>query len=187
MRTITMLCLSLLLTLCLIGCNEQTPAQPTATQSGAVTNPQNIDDSAAPNTPAIAAKAIDAKTIDAKAIGAEEAQPQIEQDKTRSQIALGKPTSDKTNIIAKGDGIMLQGTVRYMNLEGGFWGIVADNGQKILPKNLPAEYRKDGLRLSFSAQEITGMMTIQQWGTLSNLSNISVIGQVDSQSSDPRL
>lgn len=182
MRTITMLCLSLLLTLCLIGCNEQTPAQPTATQSGAVTSPQNIDDSAAPNTPAIAAK-----TIDAKAIGTEEAQSLIEQDKTRSQIALGKPTSDKTNIIAKGDGIMLQGTVRYMNLEGGFWGIVADNGQKILPKNLPAEYRKDGLRLSFSAQEITGMMTIQQWGTLSNLSNISVIGQVDSQSSDPRL
>lgn len=179
MRTITMLCLSFLLTLCLIGCNEQTPAQPqpAVTESGTTTSPQNVDDSATQNNP----------TVTAKAIGAEEAQPQVEQDKTRSQIALGNPASDKTNIIAKGDGIMLQGTVRYMNLEGGFWGIVADNGQKILPKNLPAEYRKDGLRLSFSAQEITGMMTIQQWGTLSNLSEISVIGQVDSQSSDPRL
>ncbi|MCP3128406.1 hypothetical protein [Shewanella sp. KJ2020] len=180
MRTITMLCLSFLLTLCLIGCNEQTPAQPpqsAVTESDATTRPQNIDDSAAQNTPAIAAKAV----------GTETPQPQVEQDKTRAQIALTNPASDKTNIIAKGEGIMLQGTVRYMNLEGGFWGIVADNGQKILPKNLPAEYRKDGLRLSFSAQEITGMMTIQQWGTLSSLSEISVIGQVDSQSSDPRL
>jgi len=183
MRTITTLPLSLLLTLCLIGCNEQTPAQPpqsAVTESGTTTSPQNLDDSATQNTPAIAAKA-----IDAKAVGTEE--PQVERDKNRSQIALANPASDKTNIIAKGDGIMLQGTVRYMNLEGGFWGIVADNGQKILPKNLPAEYRKDGLRLSFSAQEITGMMTIQQWGTLSSVSDISVIGQVDSQSSDPRL
>jgi hypothetical protein len=179
MRTITTLSLSLLLTLCLIGCNEQTPAPPQSavTESDTTTRPQNLDDSATQNTPAIAAKAVDTETP----------QPQVEHDKTRSQIALTNPASDKTNIIAKGEGIMLQGTVRYMNLEGGFWGIVADNGQKILPKNLPAEYRKDGLRLSFSAQEITGMMTIQQWGTLSSLSDISVIGQVDSQSSDPRL
>ena len=82
---------------------------------------------------------------------------------------------------------MLQGTVRYMNLEGGFWGIIADDGKQILPKNLPQEYRKDGLRLSFTAQEITGMMTIQQWGTLSSLTEIKVIGQVDSQSTDPRI
>lgn len=83
--------------------------------------------------------------------------------------------------------VMYQGTVRYMNLEGGFWGIITDSSQKLLPQNLPSEYKKDGLRLSFNAKEIKGMMTIQQWGTLSSLSDITVIGQVDSKASDPRI
>lgn len=84
------------------------------------------------------------------------------------------------------DGMLpVQGTVRYIKLEGGFWGIITDKGQKILPENLPREYRKDGLRLSFEAREIKGMMTIQQWGTLSSLSDIKVIGQVESK--DPHI
>lgn len=92
----------------------------------------------------------------------------------------------KPNMPVKGEAVMLQGTVRYLHLEGGFWGIVTDNGQHILPKNLPLEYRKDGIRLRFSAQEITGAMTIQQWGKLSHLGEITVIGQVESKSVDPR-
>nr|WP_283165074.1 hypothetical protein [Shewanella aquimarina] len=82
---------------------------------------------------------------------------------------------------------MTQGTVRYFNLEGGFWGIVADDGRHILPQNLSEEYRKDGLRLSFKAQEVKDMMTIQQWGILSTLSDIEVIGKVESKSGDPLL
>lgn len=90
--------------------------------------------------------------------------------------------------ISPQEGIMMnQGTVRYIDLEGGFWGIITDDGRKILPKNLASEHRKDGLRLSFKAQEITGMMTIQQWGSLSKLSDIKVIGQVESNASDPRI
>ena len=49
------------------------------------------------------------------------------------------------------------------------------------------EYKKDGLRLGFAAQEVKDMMTIQQWGTLSTLSEITVIGKVESQNADPRL
>ncbi|MFV7771577.1 hypothetical protein [Shewanella marisflavi] len=82
---------------------------------------------------------------------------------------------------------MTQGTVRYFNLEGGFWGIIADDGRQILPQNLAQEFRKDGLRLSFKAQEVKDMMTIQQWGVLSTLSDIEIIGQVESKSSDPLL
>jgi len=112
----------------------------------------------------------------------------VNMDKRESQQQqAAKQGVNKPSISPKGEGMMLQGTVRYLNLEGGFWGIIADNGQKILPKNLPQEYHKDGIRLSFTAQEITGMMTIQQWGKLSNLSDITVIGQVESQSADPRL
>ena len=69
----------------------------------------------------------------------------------------------------------MQGTVRYMNLEGGFWGIIADNGQQILPQSLPQEFKQDGLRLSFKSSEITDMMTIQQWGTPFKLTDIELV------------
>lgn len=92
----------------------------------------------------------------------------------------GKPPISPLKGIA-----MYQGTVRFLNLEGGFWGIMADNGQRILPQNLPTEFKQDGLRISFKATEITGMMTIQQWGTLSKLSDINVIGKVEGKAQDP--
>lgn len=165
--------LALLFPVLLLGCQEQTQAQnpPTAdkpaTQSTAQTSATQTD---TPKNVAVELNPVTAGERD---------NPQLQAPANKGFI---KPT-----ISPQGEGVMLQGTVRYMNLEGGFWGIIADNGQKILPKNLPQEYRKDGLRLSFTAQEITGMMTIQQWGTLSSLSEMTVIGQVESQSTDPRI
>lgn len=158
---------ALLLPVLLLGCQKQTQAQ----------HAQDMDKPATQNT---------SPTSTPQASTAEINPVNIDKRESQQQQAA-KQGVNKPSISPKGEGMMLQGTVRYLNLEGGFWGIIADNGQKILPKNLPQEYRKDGIRLSFSAQEITGMMTIQQWGKLSNLSDITVIGQVESQSADPRL
>lgn len=169
MRPLTPL-LILLLPLLLVGYQQQ--AQANELPSKDKLAPQSAPQTITP-TQAVSPEAAKANRAD------ELAQPQL---KRTTDKGLTKP-----NMPTKGDAVMLQGTVRYLHLEGGFWGIVADNGQHILPKNLPQEYRKDGIRLSFTAQEITGMMTIQQWGKLSNLSDITVIGQVESQSADPRL
>ncbi|MFB2815002.1 hypothetical protein [Shewanella sp. LZH-2] len=158
---------ALLLPLLLLGCQKQTQAQ----------HAQGMDKPAEQTS---------SQTSTAQAITAEINPVNMDKRESQQQQAA-KQGVNKPSISPKGEGMMLQGTVRYLNLEGGFWGIIADNGQKILPKNLPQEYRKDGIRLSFTAQEITGMMTIQQWGKLSNLSDITVIGQVESQSADPRL
>ncbi|QYJ85782.1 hypothetical protein K0I73_16660 [Shewanella mesophila] len=105
-----------------------------------------------------------------------------DQLKASDNIMIEKPQISQPKGI-----VMRQGTVRYINLEGGFWGIINDDGSHLLPQNLAKEYRKDGLRLSYKAQEIKDMMTIQQWGILSNLSDVKVIGQVESQNSDPRI
>ena len=158
---------ALLLPVLLLGCQKQTQAQ----------HAQGMDKPAEQTS---------SQTSTAQASTAEINPVNMDKRESQQQQAA-KQGVNKPSISPKGEGMMLQGTVRYLNLEGGFWGIIADNGQKILPKNLPQEYRKDGIRLSFSAQEITGMMTIQQWGKLSNLSDITVIGQVESQSADPRL
>ena len=46
---------------------------------------------------------------------------------------------------------MMTGTIRYVNIEGGYYNIFADNGKEYHPVNLPHEYRQHGLRIAFQA------------------------------------
>lgn len=57
------------------------------------------------------------------------------------------------------------GTVRYVDLEGGFYGIIADDSTRYNPTNLDSTYQEDGLRVRFRGQEVDSLMTIQMWGT----------------------
>ena len=57
-----------------------------------------------------------------------------------------------------------QGTVRYIDLEGGFYGIITPTGQKYLPMNLAPEFRVDGLPVEFSARERQDISTTAMWG-----------------------
>jgi inhibitor of cysteine peptidase len=66
------------------------------------------------------------------------------------------------------------GTVRYQDLEGGFYGIVADDSAKYDPGSLPMAVRKEGLRVRFTATRVGGMTT-RMWGTRVELKNIEPI------------
>ena len=57
------------------------------------------------------------------------------------------------------------GTVQRVEIEGGFYGIVADDGAKYDPSNLAAEFQHDGLRVKFTVRIREGVMTIRMWGT----------------------
>ena len=61
---------------------------------------------------------------------------------------------------------MITGTVRYLELEGGFYGLVADNGERYDPVNLPREYAKDGLRVKFQVKEKKGAVGFHMWGKI---------------------
>ncbi|MCK9307604.1 MAG: DUF333 domain-containing protein [Methanoculleus sp.] len=63
------------------------------------------------------------------------------------------------------DHISGNGTVTYVDLEGGFYGIIADDGERYLPADLPAEFQEDGLRVTFVVDIASETATIQQWGT----------------------
>ncbi|MCS7242333.1 MAG: hypothetical protein NZ706_06645, partial [Candidatus Caldatribacterium sp.] len=52
--------------------------------------------------------------------------------------------------------IQVTGTVVYVPLEGGFFGILGDNGVQYEPVNLPEEFRVDGLRVVFVAEHVEG-------------------------------
>jgi heat shock protein HslJ len=57
------------------------------------------------------------------------------------------------------------GTVRFIELEGGFFGIVTPAGDNYLPLNLPGEFQVNGLQVSFTAHEVPDAATTAMWGT----------------------
>lgn len=56
------------------------------------------------------------------------------------------------------------GTIRYVNLEGGFYGIAGDDGKDYLPLKLDQQYQTDGLRVSFEYEPAKDTATVQMWG-----------------------
>lgn len=67
------------------------------------------------------------------------------------------------------------GTVTYVDLEGGFYGIVTDDGTRYLPLDLPGEYRTDGMRVTVTAVPAKDTVTIQQWGTPIEITEIEEV------------
>ncbi len=67
------------------------------------------------------------------------------------------------------------GTIKYVNLEGGFYGIVSDNGQKLDPVNLKNELKKDGLRVKFVYSLKKSGANIHQWGKIIEIISIRKI------------
>lgn len=75
------------------------------------------------------------------------------------------------------DAVSGTGTIVYQNLEGGFYGIVGDDGANYLPLNLPDEFAQDNLSVTFTGIVQRDVATIQQWGTPFELIEISSNGQ----------
>jgi len=75
-----------------------------------------------------------------------------------------KTRQPQEQVIIKINTSWQQVTVKYLNLEGGFYGLVSAKGAKFLPINLPEKYKVDGTILRIKGQPINNMMTIQQWG-----------------------
>ncbi len=62
-------------------------------------------------------------------------------------------------------GVQGKGTMKYLSMEGGFYGIDADSGAHYRPVNLPKEFARDGLRVRFCAEPLEGVMSFHMWGT----------------------
>ena len=58
------------------------------------------------------------------------------------------------------------GTIKHLDLEGGFYGIIADNGERYDPINLPTRFQQDGMRVKFKIEIIKDQTSIHMWGTI---------------------
>ncbi|MCX6132705.1 MAG: hypothetical protein NTU47_02730 [Ignavibacteriales bacterium] len=74
-----------------------------------------------------------------------------------------------------GDNIVVTGTVAYIQLEGGFYGINGDDGRSYDPVNLPAEFRKNGMRVSFEAKELKNAASIHMWGIIVEIVHVQAL------------
>jgi len=64
----------------------------------------------------------------------------------------------------EGEIISGTGTITKVELEGGFYGIVTENGEKLDPQNLPEEFKEDGLEVRFKASVKQNAISIRMWG-----------------------
>jgi len=56
------------------------------------------------------------------------------------------------------------GTITYLDLEGGFFGLIADEGAKYDLLNLDEVFQQDGLRVRFRVRLRPDVATIRMWG-----------------------
>jgi hypothetical protein len=80
--------------------------------------------------------------------------------------------------------VLDRGTVVYLAFEGGFYGIVGDDGRRWDPANLPDEFAIDSLRVSFRAV-VTDQPTFHMWGRTVKLLAIERIGSPPDVNLDP--
>jgi len=69
----------------------------------------------------------------------------------------------------------MTGTITFIEVEGGFYGIITDDGARYDPINLPDDFKKDGLRIRFNAQERKDQASFHMWGILIELTKIEKV------------
>lgn len=80
-----------------------------------------------------------------------------------------------------GDAIPVNGTgtIVYMGLDGGFYGITADDGTSYLPVGLDPAYEADGLPVAFEGVARNDIAEISRWGVPLDIRKISPLAEGD--------
>ncbi len=67
----------------------------------------------------------------------------------------------------------ISGQISYQDVEGGFWGILGNDGSKYLPVDgLPESFQKEGLSVNVKV-EIVHMIGTAMWGQYVKVLSIS--------------
>ncbi|MDY6965560.1 MAG: hypothetical protein SVM80_06250 [Halobacteriota archaeon] len=66
-------------------------------------------------------------------------------------------------------------TIKFIDLEGGFYGVIGDNGEQYDPIYLPVEFQVDGLQVRFEARIRDDLISTHMWGTPIELTGIGEI------------
>ncbi len=59
--------------------------------------------------------------------------------------------------------IFKQCTAEYIELEGGFWGLISIDGEHFLPMNMPEQLKTRGVKFQLTLEPLD-LMGIAMWG-----------------------
>jgi hypothetical protein len=71
--------------------------------------------------------------------------------------------------------IVTTGIIKYITLEGGFYGIIGDDGVNYDPINLPDNFRIDGLKVVLTAIKREDLCSFHMWGIIIEIISIQLI------------
>jgi inhibitor of cysteine peptidase len=100
---------------------------------------------------------------------------QKESSKTDKEVVSKENTKEEDPPSVNPDIITLTGTIVFKDIEGGFYGIIGDDGKNYEPSNLSDEFKKDGLKVKFTARLHTDWASISMFGTIIELLDIESI------------
>jgi len=75
--------------------------------------------------------------------------------------------------------ITFEGKVVYLRFEGGFWGIVSDDGRSYDPGGLAPEFQVEGLRVRVKAEPLKDAVSFRMWGALVRIIAIERLADTD--------
>ncbi|WP_406661804.1 protease inhibitor I42 family protein [Methanolobus sp. ZRKC3] len=78
-------------------------------------------------------------------------------------------------VIPETELIHAKGTVTFVELEGGFYGIISDETTSYDPINLDDTLMEDGLELEFTAYPRDDLMSFHMWGRLIEIRSVEII------------
>jgi len=75
------------------------------------------------------------------------------------------------------DDVVITGTVKQVEAEGSFWGIVGDDGKQYEVVNLPDEFKIQGLRLKVVGKVRPDQFSYHMWGIRVDAHVVEKIGE----------
>ncbi len=66
-----------------------------------------------------------------------------------------------------------EGTIKYIPVEGGFYGIVTPDGRRYDPVNLDPAFQQDALEVRFSGRVLKDRASFHMWGAVFEIQSIS--------------
>lgn len=82
------------------------------------------------------------------------------------------PSETSRSVQGERDVIQFNGKIVHVPVEGGFFGIVADDGRKFDPRNLPEAFRRDGTQVRVTARPLEGVVGFHMWGQIVEIEKI---------------
>ena len=73
--------------------------------------------------------------------------------------------------------MIVKGKVEYVDLSGGFWGLIDQNGQQWRPVHMPAALQHQGLEVQLSCKQSKETISIFMWGTTIEIKEYKILTQ----------